>query len=111
MIVEASYIPVIEDYNKDGTLKLSAILKILENAGNCHSDSVGDNVLTGSNNGKAWASLPTKGSTMILNASAEKGASSEELRSSSFSPSLLVPFTGGISRGEGRNSTTASSRG
>ena len=54
MIVEASYIPVIEDYNKDGTLKLSAILKILENAGNCHSDSVGDNVLTGSNNGKAW---------------------------------------------------------
>lgn len=54
MIVETSYIPVIEDYNKDGTLKLSAILKILENAGNCHSDSVGDNVLTGSNNGKAW---------------------------------------------------------
>ena len=32
MIVEASYIPVVEDYNKDSTLKLSAILKILENA-------------------------------------------------------------------------------
>ena len=31
MIVEASYIPVVEDYNKDSTLKLSAILKILEN--------------------------------------------------------------------------------
>lgn len=54
MIVEASYIPVVEDYNKDSTLKLSAILKILENAGNCHSDSVGDSVIAGSNNGKAW---------------------------------------------------------
>lgn len=54
MFVNFEYNPLIEDFNKDGTLKLESILKILENAGNKHSDSCGDNILTGSNNGVTW---------------------------------------------------------
>ena len=39
---------------------------------------------------------------MILNTSAEKGASSEASRSISSSLPGRVPFTGGMSMGEGR---------
>ena len=46
-------------------------------------------------------SWPTYGSVMILNASAENGASSPGLRLSS-SPFSFVPLTGGMSTGEGR---------
>src|SRR5258705_14019017 len=48
---------------------------------------------------------------MILNANAEKGASSLAGRSSTFSVPGSTPLTGGISSGEGRESTTASSIG
>ena len=49
---------------------------------------------------------------MILKASPEKGASSEQGRVSATSASSWeVPLTGGRSSGEGRYDTTASSRG
>lgn len=54
MIFTSYYKPVVEDYDKNEKLTLTAILKILENAGNDHSDSAGDSVIKGSNNGKAW---------------------------------------------------------
>lgn len=54
MFVDFEYNPLIEDFNKDGSLKLESILKILENSGNKHSDQCGDNILTGSNNGVTW---------------------------------------------------------
>ena len=54
MIVDFEYTPILEDYNSDGSLQLGAILKILENSGNRHSDLAGDNILTGSSNGIAW---------------------------------------------------------
>ena len=54
MIVDFDYTPILEDYNSDGSLQLGAILKILENSGNKHSDLAGDNILKGSNNGIAW---------------------------------------------------------
>lgn len=43
-----------EDYNKDGSVKLASLIKIMENAGNKHSDSIGDSILTSSNNGLTW---------------------------------------------------------
>jgi hypothetical protein len=46
-------------------------------------------------------SWPTKGSVMILNASAAKGSSSPGLRNSG-SPLSFSPLTGGMSTGEGR---------
>lgn len=54
MIIDFEYQPILEDYKKNGDMKLSSILKILENSGNKHSDLAGDNILKGSSNGKAW---------------------------------------------------------
>ncbi|MBP5402258.1 MAG: hypothetical protein J6Y36_03765 [Treponema sp.] len=54
MFAEFEYKPVLEDYNKDGTLKIGAILKVLENSGNTHSDKAGDRILDGANNKKSW---------------------------------------------------------
>lgn len=54
MFVEFTYSPLIEDYYNNGELKIESILKILENAGNSHSDKAGNNVLEGSSNGFAW---------------------------------------------------------
>lgn len=54
MIIDFNYQPVLEDYKKNGEMKLSSILKILENSGNKHSDTAGDAILEGTNNGKAW---------------------------------------------------------
>ncbi len=54
MTVDFEYQPILEDYNSDGSLQLGAILKVLENSGNRHSDIAGDNILTGSSNGIAW---------------------------------------------------------
>ncbi len=48
---------------------------------------------------------------MILKASAEKGSSSDGLRSRTSSLPGLVPWVGGRSTGDGRKSTTASSIG
>lgn len=54
MFVDFEYNPLIEDFNKDGSLKLESVLKILENSGNKHSDKSGDYILEGSNNGVTW---------------------------------------------------------
>lgn len=54
MFVEFSYKPLLEDYNKDKTVKLSTIVKLLENAGNSHSDRAGDGVLDAVKNQKVW---------------------------------------------------------
>ena len=54
------------------------------------------------------ASLPTNGSVAILNANADIGSESDAFLSAS-SPSNVVPLTGGISNGDGKYSTTASS--
>ena len=54
MIVDFEYQPVLEDYKKNGGMKLGSILKILENSGNKHSDKAGDAILEGSNSGVAW---------------------------------------------------------
>lgn len=54
MIVDFEYVPLIEDFNSNGTLKLEAILKILENSGNKHSDLSGDGILQACNNGTSW---------------------------------------------------------
>ena len=57
------------------------------------------------------ASLPTKGSVTILKARAAKGSSSAHLSCISLVPSLLTPTGAGTSKGEGRKSTMALSRG
>lgn len=54
MFVTFDYQPTLEDFTKDGKLELGAIMKILENTGNKHSDTVGDAILQGSNNGRGW---------------------------------------------------------
>ena len=54
MIVNFEYTPILEDYNKNRTLKIPAIMKILENAGTKHTDLVGDNILDSSNKGLTW---------------------------------------------------------
>lgn len=54
MIFNYDYKAVIEDFGKDGKLLLGAAMKILENAGNAHSDSCGNQVFTISKDGKAW---------------------------------------------------------
>src|SRR4249919_33799 len=56
---------------------------------------------------------PTNGSVMILNASAENGASSDAGRSMIVSSALSgsMPAMDGTSSGDGRKSTTASSSG
>ena len=54
MIFDYQYKPVIEDFSKDGTMTLNAVVKILENAGNAHSDFAGDSVFNITNLSKAW---------------------------------------------------------
>ena len=54
MIIDFEYQPVLEDYKKNGDMKLGSILKVLENSGNKHSDIAGDAILEGSSCGKAW---------------------------------------------------------
>lgn len=54
MFVDFEYNPLIEDFNNNGKIKISSVLKILENAGNSHSDKAGNNVLKGSVDGLAW---------------------------------------------------------
>lgn len=54
MFVEFNYQPVLEDYNKDGSLKIESVLKILENSGNAHSDKAGDSILDRSQKKLAW---------------------------------------------------------
>lgn len=54
MFVDLQYQPMIEDFNKDGELRIEAILKLFENAGNTHSDKAGDNIINRKDEGQAW---------------------------------------------------------
>ena len=54
MFIKFEYQPLIEDFYNNGEMKIESILKIFENSGNRHSDSVGDYVLQSSSNGFAW---------------------------------------------------------
>ena len=54
MIFTYDYKPVIEDFSKDGKLSIVAILKILENAGNGHSDYAGDSIFKTEGITRAW---------------------------------------------------------
>lgn len=54
MIFQSDYKSVIEDYTKDGRLGICAVLKILENAGNGHSDYAGDSVFKAGGITRAW---------------------------------------------------------
>ena len=54
MIFSETYITNIEDYSRSGKLSLESVLRILENIGSHHSDSVGDGIVRGSMNGSAW---------------------------------------------------------
>ena len=54
MFVKFEYEPLIEDFYSNGDMKIEAILKILENSGNRHSDIAGNNILKGSSSGSAW---------------------------------------------------------
>ena len=54
MFVKFEYEPIIEDFYSNGEMKIETILKILENSGNRHSDTAGDNILKGSSSGSAW---------------------------------------------------------
>lgn len=54
MIYHAVYQPALEDYTQDGAMTLSGLLKALENAGNQHSDSIGDGAIGRDRGGKAW---------------------------------------------------------
>lgn len=54
MFVDYDYSTLLEDFYADGSLRLESIFKILVNAGNFHSDLVGDNLLQGTLNGYAW---------------------------------------------------------
>ena len=54
MFVDLPYHPIIEDFNKNGQLKIEAILKLFENAGNTHSDKAGDSIINRKNGGQAW---------------------------------------------------------
>lgn len=54
MFVEFNYDPVIEDFDKNGKLKIGTILKILENSGSRHSEKAGDSILGGAQKKIAW---------------------------------------------------------
>ena len=54
MIFTYDYKPVIEDFSKDGKLSIVAVLKILENAGNGHSDYAGDSIFKTNGITRAW---------------------------------------------------------
>lgn len=54
MFVEYEYPLILEDFNSKKTMELSALVKMLENAGNKHSDIAKDNMVDSTNNGKAW---------------------------------------------------------
>lgn len=54
MVFSKTYHTNIEDYNRQGRLSLEAILRLFENIGSHHCDSVGDGVVEGSLGGHAW---------------------------------------------------------
>lgn len=54
MIFSETYIPQVEDFDRSGKLSPDAVLRIFENIGSHHSDSVNDGIIQGSSNGIAW---------------------------------------------------------
>ena len=54
MYIEIPYQRRYEDFRKDGKMRLGAILKAFEATGCRHSDTVGDNILNDTKEGKAW---------------------------------------------------------
>lgn len=54
MIFSEIYQTRIEDYDKNGRLSVEAVLRIFENIGSHHSDSVSNSVIEGSLKGIAW---------------------------------------------------------
>ena len=54
MIYSERYLPQIEDYTSNGDLSVEAIMRIFENTGSHHSDSVGDGLINGTLKGTAW---------------------------------------------------------
>ena len=54
MIFEITYIPVIEDFGRNGKISPTAVLKIMENAGSHHSDYANDSILEGCRDGHGW---------------------------------------------------------
>ena len=86
MIFNYVYKPIIEDYDNQGNYKTSTILKAFGNAGSAHSDASGDNVIQGSNNGKAWVLLDWKIEVL------EAPKMNEELRVETWIEPLKSPF-------------------
>lgn len=54
MIFTEDYRVRISDYDRSGKLSYESVLQILENVGSHNSDSVGNNVIEGSQSGIAW---------------------------------------------------------
>lgn len=86
MIFSYDYKPVIEDFSKDGKLSLTAILKILENAGNAHSDYAGDSIFNIAGKTKAW--ILTEWSIKID----EYPSYADEIKAETWSEDLSSPL-------------------
>ena len=86
MIFTYDYKPVIEDFTKNGKLSLTAILKILENAGNAHSDYAGDSIFNIAGKTKAW--ILTEWSIKID----EYPAYADEIKAETWSEGLSSPL-------------------
>lgn len=54
MIIEKEYHTALEDFRKSGEMEIISMLRLFEGAGNKHSDSCGDGILSRTNNGNAW---------------------------------------------------------
>ena len=54
MLFQMKYKPVIEDFGRNGKMIPTTFLKIMENAGSCHSDYAKDGILAGCLNGHGW---------------------------------------------------------
>lgn len=54
MFVTLDYQTMLEDFDKNKKMELLAILKLLENAGNKHSDIANANIMDSTTNGRAW---------------------------------------------------------
>ncbi len=54
MIVEKKYETSLEDFDKNGQMKMKAILRLFENTGSKQADLVGDGILSRSIKGTAW---------------------------------------------------------
>ena len=54
MIFSEEYCSRIEDFGRGGLMTPEAVLRIFENTGSHHSDSVGDSLISGTAAGVAW---------------------------------------------------------